>query len=189
MQRVTPDIGTMFQTIEDALHDTFLPALFKGGISQIPGRAVTGLPVKQAMIALPEPTQTLRAKWMASCVITGHLVSALCGTAEFWSGNHAFFMIEVRDDIRWKHAEYTETSLGEARASASTEDYSRMVRITWMRVCLSVILSTVNGIKLRTQEYSYSVFMRYKINLSNLPEYLNRCGTVFYICHALDCKK
>ena len=38
VQHVTPNIGTTFHTMKDALQDPFLPALLKGDISQIPGR-------------------------------------------------------------------------------------------------------------------------------------------------------
>ena len=70
IQRVTPGIEIAFRTVEDALHDAFILALFKGVISQIPGRVVTGMPVKQAGVALPDPTQTVRDNWTAYCVIT-----------------------------------------------------------------------------------------------------------------------
>ena len=55
-----------FQAVEDELRDTFLPALFQGGTYPIPGRAITGLPFKQAGIALPNPTQNMGANWTAS---------------------------------------------------------------------------------------------------------------------------
>ena len=41
-----PDIGMAFQTVEDKLHDAFLPDLFKGATSHIPGRVVTSMPFK-----------------------------------------------------------------------------------------------------------------------------------------------
>ena len=56
VQCVTPDIGMDFQAAEDEFQDTFLLALFQGSMSQIPGRAITGLTVKQSGIALPDPT-------------------------------------------------------------------------------------------------------------------------------------
>ena len=46
MQRVTPDIGTLFQPVEYELRDAFLPALLKGATSHIPGISITGLPFK-----------------------------------------------------------------------------------------------------------------------------------------------
>ena len=99
MQHITPDIGTLFQPVEDELRDSFLPDLFKGATYQIPGRAVTGLPVKQARIALLGPTHTAGANWTASCVITGHLVAALHWKDEFRSGYHSLLMGEGRDEI------------------------------------------------------------------------------------------
>ena len=56
VQCITLDIGTAFQSVGNAIREAFLPALFKGGTYQIPGRAVTGLPVKQDEIDLPDPT-------------------------------------------------------------------------------------------------------------------------------------
>ena len=70
MQRVTLDIGMTFEPVEDELRDTLLPDLFQGDTYQIPGRVVTGLPVNQAGIDLPNPTQTAGDNWMASCIIT-----------------------------------------------------------------------------------------------------------------------
>ena len=41
------------------------------------------MPVKQAGMALPDLTRTAPENWQASCVITGHLVSALRGQVPF----------------------------------------------------------------------------------------------------------
>ena len=99
MQHVTPVIGMTFQAVEDELRGTLLPALFQGYTSQILGRAITGLPVKQAGIFLPDPTQTDGANWTASCVIIGHIVAGLHGTADFRSGDHALLVGEGREGI------------------------------------------------------------------------------------------
>ena len=82
----------------------------------IPGKAITGLPVKQAGIALPDPTQTTRDNWMASCFIIGHLVAELRSTAEFRSGDHE------KKEIRRRHAAASDMELGEAWATASKKD-------------------------------------------------------------------
>ena len=59
------------------MQETFLPDLFQGLGEGSPGRGVTRLPVKQAGLALPDPTKTAPENWTAYCVITGHLVVAL----------------------------------------------------------------------------------------------------------------
>ena len=99
MQRITLGIGTAFQPMEDKLRDAFLPELFKGSTPKISRIVVTGLPIKQAGIALPDPTHTSKANRAASCVITGHLVAALCRMVDFQSKYHALLMRDVRDEI------------------------------------------------------------------------------------------
>ena len=99
MQRVTLGIGMAFQPVEENLQDTFIPALFQRVTSQIPGRAITGLQVKHYGISLPNLNHTASDNCMVSCVITGHLVSALHGTADFGPGDHALFVGEGGEEI------------------------------------------------------------------------------------------
>ena len=65
-----------------------MPALFEGLREGVPERGVTRLPVKQAGLALPDPSQTAPENCMASCVITGHLVAALRSQVEFRTSDH-----------------------------------------------------------------------------------------------------
>ena len=83
MQRVTPDIGEAFGPVDTDFRDTFVLALFQGLIEGTPGRGVTCLPVKQAGLALTDPTKTAPKNWTESCVITEHLVVALREKEEF----------------------------------------------------------------------------------------------------------
>ena len=79
MQRVTPGIGDAFGPVYEALWETFFPALFQGLGEMTPGRGVTCLLNKQAILALQYPTKTASENWKAYCIITGHLVAALRG--------------------------------------------------------------------------------------------------------------
>ena len=120
VQRVTSNIGTESQTIEDALRNNLLLYLFKGATYQIPRRAVTGMSVNQAGISLLYPTETAISNCTASCVIKRHLVPELHMTAEFRSVDHDLLMVDGRDKICWQHAEDAETALGQAWATTST---------------------------------------------------------------------
>ena len=75
VQRVTPGIGDAFGPVEKVLRETFVPALFEGLGEGVPERGVTCLSVKQAVLALPKPTQTAPENCTASCVVIGHLVA------------------------------------------------------------------------------------------------------------------
>ena len=63
-------------------------ALFEGLGDGVPERGVTCLPVKQAVLALPDPTQTAPENWMASCVITVDHVAALRVQVKFQTAYH-----------------------------------------------------------------------------------------------------
>ena len=91
-------------------------------MSKISRRVITGLPVKQAGIPLPDPTRTPGEKWTASCMITGKLVAALCRTVKFRSDDHELLMGEGRDEIWQRHDEEAQTALGDAQDAASKPD-------------------------------------------------------------------
>ena len=58
VQRVAPGVGYAFVPVEVVLKEIFVPALFHGLREGVPERGVTRLPVKQAGLALPDPSQT-----------------------------------------------------------------------------------------------------------------------------------
>ena len=88
MQRVTPGIRDALGTVEQALRDSFVPALFQGLGEGTLGRGVTHLPVKQAGLDLPDTTKRAPENWTVSCVITGHPVAVLRGQEDFRTVDH-----------------------------------------------------------------------------------------------------
>ena len=98
-------------------------------------------------------------------------------------------MGEGRDEIHWQHAEAAETALGEARATAFTEDACHMGRIMQTGAWMSVLPSTVNGTELGAQEWRYSLFLRYGINPPDFPNHCDGCDVAFDTCYTLNCKK
>ena len=77
-----------------------MPSLFQGLVEGIPGRGVTRLQKKQAGIALPDPTSMAPENWTTSCVITGHLVTALSGQEESRMADHVTCLREGREEVR-----------------------------------------------------------------------------------------
>ena len=100
VQWVTPGIGDAFRPVETALKETFVTALFEGLGNGVPEQGVTRLPVKQAGLALPEPSQTAPENWTASCVITGRFVAALRGQTEFRTADHSACLREGQTAVR-----------------------------------------------------------------------------------------
>ena len=100
------------------MRDILIPSLFQGATTQIPGIAITSLRVKQSGIAHHNPTMITGENCTASCMLTGHLVTSLRGTAKFNSGDHTLLMGEERKEIHQQHAEEADTALRESRAAA-----------------------------------------------------------------------
>ena len=96
---VTLGIGDAFIPVEKSLQETFLPELFEELGEGAPGRGVTRLPVKQAGMALPDPTLTAPENWTTSCVITGHLVVVLRGQVEFRTADHSACLQEIWTEV------------------------------------------------------------------------------------------
>ena len=53
-------------------------------------------------MALPDPTRTAPENWQASCVITGHLVSALRGQVPFRTADHEACLRDGSATVRRK---------------------------------------------------------------------------------------
>ena len=97
--------------MEEEIAQPFLPALFEGVGEGAPGREITRLPVKQAGMALPDPTRTAPENWQASCVITGHLVSALRGQVPLRTADHAAYLRDGRAAVRCQNVAKAMASL------------------------------------------------------------------------------
>ena len=84
MQRVTPGISNAFGPVEEEIAKAFLPALFEGVGNGPPGREITRLPVKQAGMALPDPTQTAPENcWAIFRIARPRALQTLAGLREY----------------------------------------------------------------------------------------------------------
>ena len=189
VQRVTLGIGDAFGPVEEEIATAFLPELFEGVGYGSPGREITRLPVKQAGLALPDPTRTAPDNWQASCVITGHLVSALRGQVPFHTADHAACLWDGRAAVWRKSVAKAMASL-EATIAGPPEVVTRqLLQATKTGAWLTVQPSTVNRTALGAQEWLDAAFLRYGLELLDLPKYCDSCNAWFSICHALDCNR
>ena len=67
---------------------------------------------------IPDPTQTAPEKWTASCVITGHLLTALRGQVEFRTADHSACLREGRTAVRRRSQQRAEEALAATLAGA-----------------------------------------------------------------------
>ena len=90
--------------------------------------------MKQAVLALPDPTNTASDNWTASCVITGNLAAELRVHEEFWTADHYACLWEGRTAVQKRSVLLEEEALSKTGA--------------W----LTVQPSTVNGAELGVKE-------------------------------------
>ena len=147
--------------MEEEIAKAFLPELFEGVRYGAPGREITRLPLKQAEMAHPDPTRTAPKKWQASCVITGHLVSALRGQVPFRTADHAACLRDGRAVVRRQNVAKAMASLEATIARAPAFVTRRLLGATKNRAWLTVQPSTVNGTGLGAQEWRDAAFLHY----------------------------
>ena len=166
-----------------------MPSLFHGLQEGVSERGFTRLPVKQVRLALPDPSQTAPENWTASYVITGHLVAALRGQVEFRTADHSACLREGWTPVRRRGQIRAEEALTAALEGAPVLHARCLQRAAKIGAWLTVQPSTVNGTELGSQEWRDAFFLRYCLDLLNLPTYCDGCQAIFPISHALDCKK
>ena len=114
-------------------------------------------------MALPDPTLTAPKNWQASCVITGHLVSALRGQFPFRTADHAACLRDVRAAFHRQNVAKAVASLETTIARAPVDVTRRLRRATKTGAWLTVQPLTVNGTDLGAQEWRDAAFLRYGI--------------------------
>ena len=184
---MTPGVRDYFVPGEDALKETFVPAFFKGLQEGVPDRGFNRLPVKQAGLALPDPSHTPPENWTASCVITGHLVAALSGQVDFRTGDHSACLQEGRTAVRRRRKIQAKKALTATLEGSPVLHARCLQRATKTGAWIKVQPSTVNGIDLGSQEWRDTLFLRYGLDPPELPMYCDGCQDKYSISHALDC--
>ena len=130
-----------------------MPDLFQVIGAGIPGWEVTHLPVKQAVMALPDPKKTAPDNWTTYCVITGHLVAALRGQEEFSTAYHNSYLKEGRVGVRKRNAKQLEEALVDNLVGTLVQVERQLRRATKTGAWLTVQTSIVNRMELGAQEW------------------------------------
>ena len=123
---------------------------------------------------------------MASCVITGHLVAALRGQAEFRTADHSACLWKGRTDVRRRGQIRAEEALTAALEGALVLHARCLRRAAKTGAWLTVQPSTVNGTGLGAQEWRDALFLQYGLGPPELHTYCDGCQAKFSISHTLD---
>ena len=118
-----------------------------------PERGITRLPVKQAVLEIPDSMKKAPENWMASCVVTGHLVAFLRVQEYFRTADHSACLREGSTALRKRRVLMAEEALAETLAGALVQGTCRLNKATKMMAWLTLHLSMANGTELGVQEW------------------------------------
>jgi hypothetical protein len=190
VQRVTEGIGPEFASIEQTLAKTFLPTLFGDDYdNDDPRRALAGLHVKWAGLAIPDPTTLAQPNYEASILLYSHIMAAFGGVDVFQSTDHLKVIREVKAKLKLRNAATSESSLKDLASKMSCNNRRTILRGKETGQWLLVLPSTVNGTELSAQEFCDALLLRYARCPPDLPIQCDGCQQKFRVRHALECKR
>jgi hypothetical protein len=184
VQRVTKGIGPEFAAVEQTLAKTFLPTLFGDEYDDNdPRRALAGLPVKWAGLAIPDPTTLAQPNYEASILLCSQSVDV------FRSTDHLKVIRDVKAELKLRNAAKNESSLNGLASKMSYDNRRTILRGKETGQWLLVLPSTVNSTELSAQEFRDALLLRYTRCPPDLPIQCDGCQQKFSVRHALECKR
>jgi len=190
LQRVVPGIGATLAPIEDAITQTFLPALIAEPTAAIQRlRETTTLPVRYAGLGVPNPGTTARQNYEASRELTAPLTLSLATGEELGIRSYAVACATTRR-MQQKRKDATAADvLKRISAAARPTDARRLTRAKETGAWLTAMPNTLNGTDLSADEFRDNLRIRLGLTPSSLPTHCVGCNDRFTVEHAMSCKK
>ncbi len=129
VQRVKEGVGEEFTAIEEAISNTFLPALFGDEYDEDDPRwKLACLPVKHAGMAIPDPTTSAQSNFEASILlICSHLLAALWGVKVFGLSGHVATIQDCKAKLHIRKQEECDIALQSIASTLSCDNRRTML--------------------------------------------------------------
>ena len=189
-QRVCPDLSDEFEPVEQALRETFLPALLgeTGGIDNSL-RELLGLSTKSAGAGIRDPRTRADAEFRASRECSEELVNALVLGKELDIAAHEAQVEWGRINAREARAEADSEIFLRLAEQLGPEAKRRMERAKHTGGWLNILPQYRNGTVLSAGEFRDSIRIRFGLSPLNMPSKCDGCGSKFTLGHAMKCGK
>ena len=193
VQRTIENIGGSFAPIEQAISKEFIPTLFDrtdfNDTDKQHLRNVFSLPVKEAGLAISNPTTTAETNFKSSTLITTHIVAALRGRTKFEHHKHVQISRQCRSELRQRKKTASEEKLNRILHPIDEFNTRLINRAKSTGAWLTVQPSSYNDTTLNMQEFRDAINIRYGLRPTDLPETCDGCNAKFSVRHAMSCMK
>lgn len=189
-QRVLPNCEEAFLQLEEALRNTFLPAMFGGPISH-EERALFSLPANKGGIGIRDPTTTADLLYNTSRNCTTAIQESIQHKGAYKRSDHHRKLQEGKAVMRQKQQERDKLTFDET-VSKFNENRKRTIERIPKGKCsswLTVLPISRNHFDLSSYQFRDALSIRYGRSIIGAPTHCDGCGDHFSLTHALDCKK
>ena len=188
IHRVTSGLEVLFEDIEDAICDSFLPAIFGCKTLSQHIRRLVSLPIKMGGMGIPLATEMASTNFSTSAMMASHLKTALKGEGLFNMGSHKSSIATGRLSAQ-KEADQRHTLLLNTELTGKGDDYCRLIKRggecgQW----IGTLPTSFNHTILSPEEFRDGINFRYGFEPPGLPTQCDGCGKGGGLRHALGCK-
>ena len=189
VQRTIKDIGPLFESLEEAIRDKFLPAVLGSSISN-EMRRKAALPLRWGGIANQNPVGTSDIEYEASVKITKELTDKIYAQNNDLSGLNYSRTKRVKADMKKEKEERFENEYDDIVESASDQE-KRSMELAKERnsYCwLSSLPIESLGFTINKKQFQDEIRRRLNLPLIGLQAYCGGCGSENSVDHALSCE-
>jgi hypothetical protein len=189
VQRVVPDCGHLFESLEHFISERFIPTIFGSEISPSE-RILFTLPARMGGLNILNPTVNNQLNYTTSRRLTLPIVSAIKGSIIFDFNTISAHYHSIQEDIsNEKLASFESlfnnilTQLNESQRRAVNRAKDEKMS-SW----LTVAPVRKHHFDLTAQEFRDALALRYRKPLLSIPSSCDGCGADIVLSHALSCR-
>jgi hypothetical protein len=189
VQRTIPDIGHLFEPLEDAIRSSLIPAIVGRKIKDV-DRDIFALPVRFGGLNIVNPVESADREYRASRFITKNLTDVILNQDQDFSNydkEDAKEKVKIGKNMKNEELKTRFTNLMEQL----TEKEKRMIDLAKEKgvgAWLSARPIKSLGYVLNQQEFRDAICLRYGWAIPNTPTYC-QCGKKNDLNHTLSCAK
>jgi hypothetical protein len=189
--RVEPEMGPYLAPVENALRNVFIPALLdlkRGDTINDGFRLLLARGIKSGGLAIRNPVEVAARLHTASVDSAELLVESLLSNGDLDCAAHLARVREAGAAMRKERAEKDEEVVKNLAELGGAKVKKRLERMLWNGSWLSAIPDRMSGTVLTREEWLDNVYLRYGLQLRDLPRKCDGCGKSFSVEHGLSCK-